>query len=80
MPAFDFIILPFGVAGDGDRYLRMLSALLMNGMPVNWLLCSAYMSILMGALKMLDACTLADFVCMGVCKRMHWLYVRWIVL
>ena len=51
MPAFGFFILTFGVASYGARYLRMLSALLMNGTPVNWLLCAASMSILMGALK-----------------------------
>ena len=51
MPAFDFFIPTFGVAGDGARYLRMLSTLLMKGMSVNWLLCAASMSILMGAFK-----------------------------
>ena len=51
MPDFGFLILPFGVAGDGARYLRMVSALFMNGMPVNWLLSVASMRILMGALK-----------------------------
>ena len=43
--------LPFGVAGDGARYLRMRLGLLMNGMPVNWLMSAALMSILRGALK-----------------------------
>ena len=80
MPAFGFFILLFGVAGDRVRYLRMVSELFMNGTPVNWLLSAASMSILMGALKMLGACTLADFVCMGACTRMHLLYVRWIVV
>ena len=51
MPAFGFFILPFGVAGDGVRYLQILSGLFMNGMPVNWLLSAALMRILMGALK-----------------------------
>ena len=51
MPAFVLFILPFGVAGDGVRYLRILSGLFMNGMPVNWLLSAASMIILMGALK-----------------------------
>ena len=50
MPAFGFFILPFGVAGDGARYLRMKLGLLMNGMPVNWLLSAALMIILRGAL------------------------------
>ena len=34
MPAFGLFVLLFGVSGDGARYLRMLSALLMNGIPV----------------------------------------------
>ena len=80
MPAFGFFILPFGVAGDRARYLRMLSALLMKGMPVNWLLCAASMSILMVALKNALCMYFIDFVSMGVCTRMHWLYVRWIVV
>ena len=80
MPAFDFFVLTFGVAGDGARYLRMVSRLFMNGMPVNWLLSAASMIIWMGVLKMLGACTLADFVCMGAYIRMHLLYVRWIVV
>ena len=80
MPAFGFFIMPLGVAGDGSRYLQMASELFMNGMPVNWLLSAALMSILMGALKMLGACTLADFVCMGACIRMHLLHLGWIVV
>ena len=51
MPAFGFFVLPFLVAGDGARYLRMISELFMNVIPVNWLLSAALMSILMGALK-----------------------------
>ena len=51
MPAFGFFILSFGLSGDGLRYLRMLFALLMNGMPVHWLLSAASMSILIGSLK-----------------------------
>ena len=51
MPDFGFFILPFGVAGDRARYLRMVSGLFMNGMPVNWLLSAALISILMGELK-----------------------------
>ena len=78
MPAFGLFIMPFGVAGDGARYLRMFSMLLMNVISVNWLFCAASMSILVGALKMLDACTLVDFVRMGVRTRMHLLFVRWI--
>ena len=55
MTAFGFFIFPFGVAGDGARYLRMLSEVFMNGISINWLLRAASMSILMGALKMLGA-------------------------
>ena len=51
MPAFGFFVLPFGVAGDGAIYLRMVSGLFINGMPVNWFLSAASMSILIGALK-----------------------------
>ena len=51
MPDFGFFVMHFGVAGNGARYLRMEFELLMNGMPVNWLLSAASMSILMGALK-----------------------------
>ena len=71
MPDFGFFILPFGVAGDGTRHLRMLYALLIKGMSAICLLCVASMSILIGALKIIDACTLVDFFCMGVCTRMH---------
>ena len=37
MPDFGFFILPFGVAGNGARYFRMIFELFMNGMPFNWL-------------------------------------------
>ena len=79
MPAFGFFILPFGVDGDGARYLQMKLGLLMNGIPVNWLLSAASMSILRGVLKNVCACILADFACTGVCTRMHLQNIRWIV-
>ena len=79
MPAFGFFILPFGVAGNGARYLRMKLRLLMNGMPVIWLLSAASMSILRGSLKMIGACIFCDFACTEVFTRMHLRHVRWIV-
>ena len=79
MPAFGFFILPFVVAGNGAIYLRMKLRLSMNGMPVNWLLIAALMSILRGALKMICACILADFACTGVCTRMNLRHAWWIV-
>ena len=63
MPAFGFFILPFGVAGNGARYLRMRFGLLMHGMPINWLLSAASVRILRGALKN-DWCMYFSWLCL----------------
>ena len=51
MPDFGFFIMTFGVAGDRARYFLIKFELLMNVMPINWLLSAALMSILMIALE-----------------------------
>ena len=66
-PARGFFILPFAVAGDGGKYFLIMFGLLRNGMPLSWSFCAASMMVVIGALKMLDACTLAGYVCTVEC-------------
>ena len=51
IPALGRFILLLDVAGNRARYLRIKSRLLMNGMPINWLLRAASVSSCNGALK-----------------------------
>ncbi len=62
-PARGFFILPFAVAGDGGKYFRIMFGSLRNGMFLSWSFCAALIMVVIGALKMPDACTLADCFC-----------------
>jgi hypothetical protein len=50
IPGRGLFILPFGVAGDGVRYLQMRLAF-MSGMPLNWSLDMAFDIVAGGKLK-----------------------------
>ena len=50
IPGRGLFILPFGVAGDGARYLRMRSGF-MSGIPLNWSFDMAFNIVAGGKLK-----------------------------
>ena len=66
-PARGFFIRPFAVAGDDGRYFCIMFGSLRNGIPLSWSFCAASMMVVIGALKMLDACILAGYVCTVEC-------------
>ena len=68
IPACVFFILSFAVASDSRSYFCIMFGLLRNGIPFSWSFCAASMMVVIGALKMLDACTLACCVCTIECR------------
>ncbi len=67
-PARGFFILSFAVAGDGGKYFLIMIGLLRNGMFLIWSFCTASMMVVIGALKMPHACTLAGCIGAVVCR------------
>ncbi len=50
-PARGFFIQPFAVAGDGGKYFCIMVGSFKNGMVLHWLLCTALMMVVIGALN-----------------------------
>ena len=63
---------PIGVAGDGTRYLQIMSDFI-SRTPWSWSLLMDLMSIVGGKLKRFDVCDSAVDACTGACREKVWL-------